>query len=183
MRQFNTPPQWPAPPTPRWRPPRRWRPPTEWPTAPKGWSFWVDEHGQPVRGPVGRYGGGSRLAATAIVVIPTALMTLVLVNPWHAGDSASTTPTVIPMLVPATEAPIHRTQKPTRQSARTPTLDTPAPTAAVLPTSTVLPKATVVYKDCAAVRAAHKAPLPRGNPGYSRALDRNHDGIACSRGD
>jgi hypothetical protein len=116
------------------------------------------------------------------VVIPTALMALVLVNPWRAGDSASTTPTVIPMLTPSTEAPIHRTQKPTRLSARTPT-STPLPPDPHTPTPSVLPTATVVYKDCTQVRAARKAPLPRGNPGYSRALDRNHDGVACAPGD
>lgn len=37
----------------------------------------------------------------------------------------------------------------------------------------------VTYKNCAAVRAAGKAPLYRGDPGYSSKLDRDGDGIAC----
>ncbi len=37
----------------------------------------------------------------------------------------------------------------------------------------------VSYRSCAAVRAAGKAPLYRGDPGYSSRLDRDGDGIAC----
>lgn len=37
----------------------------------------------------------------------------------------------------------------------------------------------VYYKNCAAVRAAGKAPLYRGQPGYRPGLDRDGDGIAC----
>jgi hypothetical protein len=37
----------------------------------------------------------------------------------------------------------------------------------------------VYYQNCAAVRAAGAAPLYAGQPGYSRKLDRDGDGIAC----
>jgi hypothetical protein len=37
----------------------------------------------------------------------------------------------------------------------------------------------VSYANCDAVRAAGKAPLHRGDPGYSSALDRDGDGVAC----
>lgn len=37
----------------------------------------------------------------------------------------------------------------------------------------------VYYKNCAAVRAAGKAPLYSWQPGYRPALDRDHDGVAC----
>ncbi|WP_238392506.1 excalibur calcium-binding domain-containing protein [Paenibacillus antri] len=37
----------------------------------------------------------------------------------------------------------------------------------------------VSYANCAAVRAAGKAPLYEGDPGYSAKLDRDRDGIAC----
>ncbi|WP_412541241.1 excalibur calcium-binding domain-containing protein [Longispora sp. K20-0274] len=37
----------------------------------------------------------------------------------------------------------------------------------------------VYYANCDAVRAAGKAPLYRGQPGYRDALDRDKDGIAC----
>lgn len=39
----------------------------------------------------------------------------------------------------------------------------------------------VYYKNCAAVRAAGKAPLYRGQPGYRPGLDRDHDGVACEK--
>lgn len=35
------------------------------------------------------------------------------------------------------------------------------------------------YANCAAVRAAGKAPIYRGEPGYSANLDRDGDGIGC----
>jgi hypothetical protein len=35
------------------------------------------------------------------------------------------------------------------------------------------------YANCTAVRAAGKAPLFRGQPGYASRLDRNGDGVAC----
>ena len=37
----------------------------------------------------------------------------------------------------------------------------------------------VWYANCTAVRAAGKAPIRRGEPGYDRHLDRDGDGIAC----
>jgi hypothetical protein len=37
----------------------------------------------------------------------------------------------------------------------------------------------VYYKNCSAVRAAGKAPLHRGDPGYRSGLDRDDDGVAC----
>ncbi|WP_054812436.1 excalibur calcium-binding domain-containing protein [Nocardia arizonensis] len=39
----------------------------------------------------------------------------------------------------------------------------------------------VYYKNCAAVRAAGKAPLYEGEPGYAPHLDRDGDGIACEK--
>ncbi|MDX5783224.1 excalibur calcium-binding domain-containing protein [Bacillus cereus group sp. WSBC 10925] len=37
------------------------------------------------------------------------------------------------------------------------------------------------YKNCAAVRAAGKAPLYKGQPGYASHLDRDGDGVACEK--
>lgn len=37
----------------------------------------------------------------------------------------------------------------------------------------------VTYANCTAVKAAGKAPIRRGQPGYSTDLDRDGDGIAC----
>lgn len=38
---------------------------------------------------------------------------------------------------------------------------------------------TRVFPNCAAARAAGRAPLRRGEPGYGTHLDRDNDGIAC----
>ena len=40
---------------------------------------------------------------------------------------------------------------------------------------------TVSYANCAAVEAAGKAPIRKGEPGYSTSLDRDGDGIACDQ--
>ncbi|SCF21933.1 Excalibur calcium-binding domain-containing protein [Micromonospora haikouensis] len=37
----------------------------------------------------------------------------------------------------------------------------------------------VYYANCTAVRAAGAAPIRRGDPGYSRKLDRDGDGVGC----
>ncbi|WP_405737099.1 excalibur calcium-binding domain-containing protein [Streptomyces sp. NBC_01537] len=36
------------------------------------------------------------------------------------------------------------------------------------------------YANCDAVRKAGAAPLHKGDPGYSSALDRDGDGVACA---
>ena len=60
----------------------------------------------------------------------------------------------------------------------TTTAGTPPPrprTTSAAPT----PTADVSYKNCTAVKAAGKAPLLAGQPGYRSALDGDHDGVAC----
>jgi hypothetical protein len=37
----------------------------------------------------------------------------------------------------------------------------------------------VYYANCTAVRNAGKAPIHKGDPGYSFSLDRDKDGVAC----
>ncbi|MFG2998726.1 excalibur calcium-binding domain-containing protein [Streptomyces sp. NPDC048340] len=39
----------------------------------------------------------------------------------------------------------------------------------------------VTYKSCAEAKAAGAAPIRRGQPGYSKNLDRDNDGIACDK--
>ncbi len=41
------------------------------------------------------------------------------------------------------------------------------------------PDGNVYYANCAAVRAAGAAPIHKGDPGYSRKLDRDGDGVGC----
>jgi hypothetical protein len=101
-----------------------------------------------------------------------------------AGSSA---PSATPVTTPARSAPTTTTTTPvptTPSASTTPTTVT-ASKAPTTPAPTVVPStspADVVYQNCAEVRAAGKAPLHRGDPGYSSALDRNGDGVACERG-
>jgi hypothetical protein len=53
------------------------------------------------------------------------------------------------------------------------------PTATTATPETTATTAAVSYANCDAVRAAGKAPLHKGDPGYSTKLDRDGDGIAC----
>lgn len=133
--------------------------------------------------------GGSQTTSTAPEFQPTAPRTPSLTTP-------RTTQATAPGTTPVTHAP-PRTERPTRQTVRTPTplppLPSPTPADATTPPGPTATASTpaastpltgvratpVVYKNCAEVRAAGKAPLHRGDPGYSSALDRNGDGEAC----
>jgi hypothetical protein len=64
-------------------------------------------------------------------------------------------------------------QQPAPQPAPAP-VQQPAPQPAPVPAP-----AAAYYANCTAVRAAGKAPLLLGQPGYSTKLDRDGDGIAC----
>jgi len=92
LRQFNPPPGWPEPPNVRWRPPKNFRPRSSWPAPPAGWAFWVDEDGNPVRGPIGRFGGPPVLKLGALVAAVLTLVGLLLVVPFGGQDSATTVP-------------------------------------------------------------------------------------------
>lgn len=60
-----------------------------------------------------------------------------------------------------------------------PTAAKPSPKPSPKPTARKTTAAAVYYKNCDAVRAAGKAPLLRGEPGYRTGLDRDLDGEAC----
>jgi hypothetical protein len=45
------------------------------------------------------------------------------------------------------------------------------------------PTETLPYANCAAAARDGRRNIHIGDPAYNPALDRNHDGIACSRGD
>ncbi|WP_325176664.1 excalibur calcium-binding domain-containing protein [Paenibacillus alkalitolerans] len=46
-------------------------------------------------------------------------------------------------------------------------------------TESTSPESTITFASCAEAKAAGKAPLRKGDPGYSTKLDRDGDGIAC----
>lgn len=108
----------------------------------------------------------------------------------------ATTPASTPMPLKKTEASKPSTATPTATKAPDAHTSTPAPAkkteAAKTPTPTPTPEKTstppkpakpqsedVHYKNCDAVRAAGKAPLHEGDPGYRAGLDRDKDGVAC----
>lgn len=39
------------------------------------------------------------------------------------------------------------------------------------------------YKSCDEMRKDHAAPVSQGEKNYSRSLDKDHDGIACEKGE
>lgn len=83
--------------------------------------------------------------------------------------------TQVATTIPATtQAPTTVTTPATTQAPATTAATAPATTAATAPPATA-----VYYPNCAAVRAAGKAPIYQGQPGYRAGLDRDGDGIAC----
>lgn len=54
---------------------------------------------------------------------------------------------------------------------------TSPPAQTLAPNSNLRPNA--AFPNCAAARAAGKAPVRRGEPGYGPHLDRDNDGIGC----
>jgi endonuclease YncB( thermonuclease family) len=80
-----------------------------------------------------------------------------------------TPPTSIALPQQSAPPPATRAEPSTKKSTPPPAAAEPEP-----------PK-TVSYPNCAAARAAGAAPLYAGQPGYSRKLDRDGDGVACEK--
>ncbi|HWD82566.1 MAG TPA: excalibur calcium-binding domain-containing protein [Kribbella sp.] len=208
MSTFNSPPGWPAPPAPGWQPPPGWKPDPSWPPAPAGWAFWLDARGRRTRGPSGRYGAesptkliaGWAVGAGAFVVVlaaivgsntPAAVSSAPGATVTVPGPTATVTvagPVVtVQQTVPGPTATVTQAPLPARTvtvpAPRT-TTKTTEPVPLVQRTQSTAPKTTepsdsTYYANCAAVRAAGKAPLYAGEPGYSSHLDRDGDGVAC----
>ncbi|WP_239159603.1 excalibur calcium-binding domain-containing protein [Winogradskya humida] len=87
--------------------------------------------------------------------------------------------TTNPQPRPTTQKPT--TQKPTTQKPTTqkPTTQKPTTKRPTTKPKTKKPAAEVYYANCAAVRAVGADPIYAGDPGYSRKLDRDGDGVAC----
>lgn len=111
------------------------------------------------------------LAACANHLVPTSkkeVAVTVSADP-AAGDAAKAT-VVIPE--PAAPAPAPGYVAPN-----------PAPAPYVPPAPVYLPPAPAAayYANCKEVRAAGAAPIYAGQPGYSRSLDRDGDGVGCEK--
>lgn len=90
----------------------------------------------------------------------------------QTGTPTPTTTATPPTPAPAPVAPAPAPVAPAPAPA--PPAPAPAP-----PAPAPAPAPSVDYPNCTAVRAAGKAPLYAGQPGYSRKLDRDGDGVAC----
>lgn len=75
-------------------------------------------------------------------------------------------------------APAPVAEEPAPIPAPVPAAPAPAPAPAPAAPAPVAPSATY-YENCTAVRAAGAAPIRAGDPGYTRKLDRDGDGVAC----
>src|SRR5690242_1572913 len=100
-----------------------------------------------------------------------------------ARASGGDPPSPTPAATTETTAPVAPAPPPT-SAAPLPQVHVPAPAAQPAPPPRTTraappPPPDVYYANCAAVRAAGKAPLYRGQPGYRPGLDRDGDGVAC----
>lgn len=141
----------------------------------------------------------TRAEATTAPIIEPAPETASLFQAAPATQAPASTPKPV-----ATKKPgVSRTKAAPVQTAKPATAKQPAstakpaaskkPVATKKPVSTAKPKATkkpaaakapaqeVYYKNCDAVRAAGAAPIYAGDPGYSRKLDRDGDGVGCEK--
>jgi hypothetical protein len=84
-------------------------------------------------------------------------------------------PAVTSAFAPA--APVVAAPEPAPEPAPAPPVAAPDPAPAPAPPPAPAP--VVYYENCTAVRAAGAAPIHVGDPGYSRKLDRDGDGIGC----
>nr|WP_202113215.1 excalibur calcium-binding domain-containing protein [Paenibacillus sp. MMS18-CY102] len=90
------------------------------------------------------------------------------------GEQADTQPAES-ATTPAAEKPA---SKPQSDASGKPAATTPAvETTPTKPAASEQPA--VSYRNCTAVREAGAAPLYEGDPGYSRKLDLDGDGVAC----
>ncbi|WP_371405631.1 excalibur calcium-binding domain-containing protein [Kribbella sp. NBC_00662] len=109
---------------------------------------------------------------TTTVTVPGAEVT---VQQTVAGPTATVTLPPLPARTVTVPAP-PTSRRTTKTTAPVPLVQN---TQSAEPKKTEAPETSVYYANCAAVRAAGKAPLYRGDPGYSAHLDRDNDGVAC----
>ncbi|WP_329607979.1 GmrSD restriction endonuclease domain-containing protein [Microbacterium sp. KUDC0406] len=90
-----------------------------------------------------------------------------------AADAATPAPQPVPSeTASAKPVPVAPAPAPSKPAPAKPAPAKPAP-------AKPAPPSNVFYQNCTAVRAAGAAPLYAGEPGYTRKLDRDGDGVAC----
>ncbi|MDF8265231.1 excalibur calcium-binding domain-containing protein [Luteipulveratus flavus] len=117
------------------------------------------------------------LSGTATPAAAAPAATTSAAEPVQSAPPAKTAQQTSP--APATPTP--RRTSPPRPTSRPKQHVTTSATrvAPLVPEAAPRQPAGVHYAGCAAVRAAGKAPLHRGDPGFRAGLDRDGDGVAC----
>lgn len=145
-----------------------------------------------ITGPLPRgYGAGAIAAAVAVFIAggaasspapavaaapaPTITRTATATVTTTATETTTATATVTETAT-APPPPPAAAQVAPAAAAPVPTSAPPPPPA---PVATQAPAPAAFYANCDAVRAAGAAPIRTGDPGYSRKLDRDGDGVAC----
>ncbi|MFI5497003.1 excalibur calcium-binding domain-containing protein [Actinoplanes sp. NPDC051859] len=125
---------------------------------------------------------------SSLSAAPTAATSTAPTKGLLGAIPAVTVAPATPSSSPTTISPAPKTPTSTKSATRKPST---APAQATVrpkpttkrpkpqPTPTRDQPESVYYKNCDAVRAAGKAPIRRGDPGYGRHLDRDGDGQGC----
>lgn len=137
-------------------------------------------------------GSSNEAVPAAAPTIDTATTTTrsTVVAPLTADAAATSTPSAPRPVAPAAAATTSRRTAAPAESPESPPRAAPQPAARPAPTTAPEPDPepeaqpepepdNVYYANCAAVRAAGRAPIRVGDPGYSRDLDRDGDGQGC----
>lgn len=156
-----------------------------------------------VESPFKRFMRRLSIVVGIVFLAPLCLIFIGVIGLIVSGGDANTNPTAATteqVAPPAKEvsAPAEEARKsqpsPEAQPAQQPVEQAPAPVSDPVPAApanpappvqqapapvVVAPDTSVTYAKCDDVRAAGKAPIHRGDPGYSGNLDRDGDGIGC----
>lgn len=181
--RFASPPVWPSPPA-GWAPGPGWQPPAEWPQPPASWAFWVRDQVWAARHPV-----WTSVAAGFVLLLAVGTATAdppaeptrpVAAAGATAAEATTAGATTAGATTPPATTTAPTTPAPTTTAATTaPASAAPATTAPAATTPVAKVPVVPYYANCAAVRAAGRAPLRQGQPGYRTGLDGDADGIAC----
>jgi hypothetical protein len=148
-------------------------------------SFRIDN----VESPMKRFTRRLTMVIAIVILVPLCLIFITLVHAIFSGGVGGTEPVAAnteQIAPPVQEAPvasgepIKEQPSPEPEPAQQPAGQAPAPVSTPVPTPVVAaPDISVTYGSCKDVRAAGKAPIHRGDPGYTKNLDRDEDGIGC----
>lgn len=98
---------------------------------------------------------------------------------WHMSVTAAERDAIARILAACPMQPLPIEPGALRPGTVRVTATAPTMRSTAAPTPVPPGSAAPYYRNCSAVRAAGKAPLLRGQPGYRSALDRDGDGVAC----